>query len=219
MHHVFFDEWLDKRVSKIKNIFGSDWFTNKKILEVGACHGDLGIEFLKLGADVLFTDARSENLEFIKDKLQNLSYNPRIKILDQNVDYNLNQKFDLVLHLGLLYHLSNWKENLKTVLNHTNCMILESLVYPFELDEEILQKSNTYKYDNVNGYNPVFSQEQVEQCLIDLGCKFIRFDNKDIDTGYSWLYNDRLLRNLYSWKYGDNICSNTHYRRMWLVLR
>ena len=66
-----FKDWTEKRVRKIISIFGKDWFHHKKILELGACHGDVGLEFLKLGADVLFTDARESNLKILHDKWTN----------------------------------------------------------------------------------------------------------------------------------------------------
>jgi hypothetical protein len=46
--------------------------------------------------------------------------------LNQNRPWNLNRKFNLIIHWGLLYHLENWKDDLKHCLAHTNLICLES---------------------------------------------------------------------------------------------
>ena len=70
MHFDFFTEHKNNRVQKIISIYGSDWFKGKSILELGACHGDIGIEFIKLGAEVTFCDIREENLNEIINSLR-----------------------------------------------------------------------------------------------------------------------------------------------------
>ena len=99
MKRVFYDEWKNKRVNKIENIFGRDWFCGKSVLELGAAHGDIGLHFLKLGADVLFADVRIEHLRTINQKLFELNHSPKTIVLDQNKRYDLDRKFDLILHL------------------------------------------------------------------------------------------------------------------------
>ena len=128
MKRIFYDEWKNKRVNKIENIFGRDWFCGKSVLELGAAHGDIGIHFLKLGADVLFADVRIEHLRNINQKLFELNHNTKTIVLNQNKRYDLERKFDLILNTGVLYHLENWKQDLECAMNHTNVMILESVV-------------------------------------------------------------------------------------------
>ena len=38
------------------------------------------------------------------------------------------KKFDLILHLGTLYHVENWRNDLKCALRHGDLMILETMV-------------------------------------------------------------------------------------------
>jgi len=84
MKHLFYEEWKNKRVKKIENIFGRDWFCGKSILELGAAHGDVGSHFLKLGAEVIFTDIKEEYLQSIKDKIMDLNYTAYTLHIDQN---------------------------------------------------------------------------------------------------------------------------------------
>jgi len=225
MKHLMYKDWTEKRVNKIKNIFGKDWFHHKKILELGACHGDVGMEFLKLGADVLFTDARESNLKLLYNNLKEINFNPKIKILDQNKNYNLKEKYDLILHLGVLYHIKNWKKDLENCLKHTNKLILESLVCPIKSTKSTTENSYIYRYNSIDGIESIFTQEDVEKYLSKLGCKFIRLDTADLNTNWSWMNEEKRVRKIYDWSY-ESIKSyiydpkdSTQFRRMWIVLK
>ena len=62
----FFNEWRIKRVDKLINIFGLEWFKGKKILEMGCGYGNIGLYLESLGSIVHFSDARKEVLDKIK---------------------------------------------------------------------------------------------------------------------------------------------------------
>ena len=227
MNHVFYEQWCNSRVNKIVDVLGEDWFAGKHILELGACHGDIGIPLLKLGAEVLFSDVRKENLQVIKDKFTYEDFVPSTIELNQNLEYNLNTRFDLVLHLGTLYHVENWKQDLECALRHTNLMFLETVVSPFENTPDMLRERSNYKYDGYNCKEPLFTQESVEKTLKDLGCKYIRFDNQSLNSDWNWLRNGSLIKNVYDWNY-NNVQSyslNTkaeqivHFRRMWMIIK
>lgn len=232
MKHLFYEDWTKKRIQKIINIFGNDWFKQKEILELGASHGDIGIELLKLGSKVHFVDVRQELLETITSTLSNYNFNATTSLINQNNDYSLNKRFDLVLNLGVLYHLENWKNDLRCALSHSNMMILESKVSPFEGSKDALidipdYDSSVFKFNYNYGSHdcktPIFTQESIENELTNLGCKFIRFDNKELNSD-GWINEDYLGSHVYDWTYDKNekleVNKNVfvHYRRMWLVL-
>jgi SAM-dependent methyltransferase len=221
MKHLFYDEWKNKRVSKILNIFGKNWFKKKEILELGCAHGDVGFEFLKLGSNVVFSDAREEFIKGIRDKISEYNYKPDCALVDQNKDYNFNKKFDLVIHMGVLYHLENWENDLKCALSNTDAMILETIVGTkngFYINNE------NYKYDSYSKRVSIFTQENIEEHLKSLGCKFIRFDDPELNCS-GWLYNGEYIENIYDWDYWnyeirmENTKGRIHHRRMWLVLK
>ena len=54
MKYLMYENWTKKRIDAILKQFGEDSFNRATMLEMGACHGDIGIEFMKLGADVAF---------------------------------------------------------------------------------------------------------------------------------------------------------------------
>lgn len=220
MNLVLYDNWFKKRLNKIQSIFGVDWFSNKKILELGCCDGLFGIELLKLGSQVVFADIDRDKLDNISNTIRYKSYNPSVIAIDQNKDYDLSQKFDLVLHLGVLYHLDNWRNDLQCALRHTDTMILETITV-FEPD------SASYAVP----LDPMTDIE-IETELRKLGCKFFRFDSAELNTQWSWFRTNVMVRHLYDWteeKYKkgfytvenpiSGIQYNNHFRRMWLVLK
>lgn len=225
MKNVFFEDWNKKRVDKIVSIFGKDWFADKKILELGACHGDIGINFLKLGSDVTFCDARIENLSEIRTKFKDNFFDPKVVTLDQDKKYDLKEKFDLVIHFATLSHLENWKEDLQCALNHSNLMLLETSVNPIENSRDTLEECNDFAYEAYNGKNSSFTQESVESVLQSLNCKFIRLDTSDLNSNWSWSFTNCRFRLVYDWTYDNYKMYDNQkngvvlYRRFWMVLK
>lgn len=227
MKQLFYNEWANTRVNKIINIFGKKWFNDKKILELGAAHGDIGIELLKIGAHVCFSDGREENLQSIVNNLEPYNYKPDIQLIDQNTPWSLDKTFDLVLHLGTLWHIENWKQDLERSLSHSNVMILETMVNPRFGQSSANFSHPCIDYGPLNEIGSFFTQEAVEEELTNLGCKFIRFDDPDLNTS-GWAYNSIKLTTIYDWEYNDASVEMTsspqqthsiHHRRFWLVLK
>ena len=221
MKHIFYEKWYKKRVKKIIDIFGEDWFPSRKVLELGACHGDIGSELLKLGAEVSFTDARPEHLETIKDRFKDYDYIPMTGMVNQNFDYAFDRHFDLILHFGTLSHVENWKNDLFTAMKHTNCMLL---VNPINGAEDSFRDAEDYKYDGFQCREPLFTQESVEKTLADIGCKFLRLDTNTLNADWSWVRNGELLRHVYDWDYTnyESYRKGEHqvqFRRFWIVLK
>lgn len=225
MKHLFYKDWTKKRLQKIIDIFGADWFNNKKILELGACYGDIGIELLNLGADVTFSDARKEYLNNIEDTLLNLNYKPNLITINQEFDYNLDNHYDLILHLGLLYNIKNWKNDLQCALKHTNLMILETMVNPNKESIEITSPEG-FNYGPCDGIMSVVPQEVIEEEITNLGFKFLRFDNESLNSE-GWFFNDCKIKHIYNWNYklyDSQIYNNTpnyftHFRRFWIIIK
>jgi hypothetical protein len=232
MNHLFHQHYTQRRLKKITDVLGNGWFEKKSVLELGAAHGDVGVELMKLGANVTFSDVREEHLESIKEKL---FFEPQTVIINQNNPYDLHKKFDLVLHLAVLCHIENWKQDLASALNHSNLMFLETAVDPRKGSVDSFNPPSNFMYDGFNCKQPLFTQESVEAVLTSLGCKFIRFDCSELNSTWSWLTKDTMIKQVYDWSYDSlpyyvhkELKSNQtsvgvdyklHFRRMWLVLK
>lgn len=230
MKSLFYEQYSQKRIDKIFDIFGKTWFQNRRILELGCAHGDIGIEFLKLGSNVVFTDARLEYLEDIDKRLKDqYNYNADFALLDNDNDYDLQQRFDLVLHMGLLYHLSNWRNDIKNALNHSNLMILESTVTASIEENGIVVGLNTddqeYGYCSKKNTRTYFTQEEVEKELTLNGCKFLRLDDKELNVE-NQLAGNHTISLVYDWTYEKynqgyyNLMGNNVWlKRFWIVMK
>jgi SAM-dependent methyltransferase len=205
-------EWREKRIAKIEKIFGVDFFKNKSILEVACGYGHIGNHFSKLGANVEFTEGREEHLPFIREK------NPNSKVHHVNHDqlWNLNRRYDLVIHFGLLYHLTNWQQDLECAFLHSDLIILESEI----LDS--LKPMNFYEARDGGGYDQALStskfairptSDYVESVITKNNYSFVRYDDEDLDTPvhkYSWKVKGIHDRNGGYIGYGPT-------RRFWVV--
>lgn len=64
LFHPSYESWRIKRLTKILEIYSIDFFNGRRLLEVGAGHGDIGACFADLGAEVLCLDGRVQNINF-----------------------------------------------------------------------------------------------------------------------------------------------------------
>lgn len=194
-------EWDEKRFKFIWTLFEKEWFKGKRVLEVACGRGTFGKEFKKLGAEVVFTDARQL---FVDDLVEN-GYTAQM--MDQDKPWTVGGPFDLVIHFGVLYHLDDWKQDLRCAIETAPLVLLEteaSNVDDPTYERKIKEDSN--HYDQAFNANATrFSDTHVEAVLTELGVPFTRYDDPSLDGPFP-----------YSWKRGDNM-GGAITRRMWLI--
>jgi hypothetical protein len=177
-------QWNTNRLRKLYQILGDDWFKNKKVLEVASGHGDNGKDLVLKGAKVVFTDAREIFVNFLKEEGLDA------RVLNIDGSWSLDEKFDLVLYWGVLYHLDHWKESLKSTLEHTDLLCIETIVSLQDgLDYE--EKVTEEGYDQAfSGTGTRMAVENFENYIIALGATFIRYDDLDLNAdacaSYTW---------------------------------
>ena len=131
----WFNHWRKVRVKKIEDVLGQDWFKGKKILELGAGFGNVGLYFKSLGADVTMSDARSKCLEAIlkKDKDAN------VILLDQDSKWELPEQYDLIIKkteaLVEAIKVNKWDFWENSLEYKPDCIIWESGDYETFQDE------------------------------------------------------------------------------------
>lgn len=219
-----FNDWRVKRVKKLEHIFSREWFKNKKVLEMACGFGNIGLYLKSLGADATFADARQDSLDMVKKKDQDA----RVILLDQEKPWILSQKFDLILHFGLLYNLDNWERDLRTTIQHTRYVALETAVArysnPFEC-KIVKPEYPSELYGPYSGTGTLVSSSNIESIFEEMGADYHRYDDSDLNMEESW------SEYRYDWKeeYGPvvqysetpvvNTWDNIHLggRRFWVV--
>jgi cyclopropane fatty-acyl-phospholipid synthase-like methyltransferase len=182
--------WRAKRIKKIESIFEPGFFKGKTILELGCGHGHIGKYFREeLGAVVTFSEGRIDHHEFIARN------NPgaEIVLLDQEYDWSLGRKFDLVLHFGVSYHLVNWRQDLRCATEHTNLIIFESLVAnSLKPDFKRCVGEINAKDQSINPHKigTRASAAYIESEITRNGFTFERYDDPDLNSAshtYDWI--------------------------------
>ncbi len=179
-----YNAWTVSRMNTIKKYFAPEYFKSKTLLELGCGVGHNGNKFYELGADVTSCDGRKDYLTIV-NKLY-----PHIKTLIMDCDKdNIQDKYDVILHWGLLYHLNEIELHLENVAQKCDVLLLESVVV--DSDDDILIVSHESGYDqacnNNKGCRP--SQSHVERLLKKNGFNFklIKDDMLDAEIHlYNW---------------------------------
>jgi len=182
---LVFNDWRIKRVRKLEQIFGVDWFQGKKILELGCGYGNVGLYLQNLGAEMTFCDARTDFLDVIKGKCQKA----KIICLNQEKKWDLNDRFDLIIHWGVLYHLNNWKQDLECALKQTKYLCLESAVNKFENSVEFKVRGyvgDKKIYTAFDGVGTLPSSSLIEGQFNQYAN--IRFDDEDLNGQGNFMY-------------------------------
>lgn len=184
--------WINNRFSviynEITNLFGIDFLKNKSLLELGAGYGDFGYKFYELGVNVTCIEGRLENLEILQQK------HPYFTSLLCDIDKEyINQKYDIILHCGLLYHMKNIEQNLENCLQNCDVFILETenidsdedsdnIVMVLENSSSICQMSSLINSDCTN-YSSRTTRKYLENIFERHNFKFVLLDSSEAN-GY-----------------------------------
>lgn len=199
-------DWTDRRINKIIDVMGEDFFIDASGLELGCLHGVVGAVLRdKFNCDMTFTDARVSNEEhFLKNNRKSI-----LLILDQENEWNLNRQLDFVIHWGILYHLNNWQQDLKCTLEHSKVVFLESEVSDsldpnFEIKAEESSNKNDQAFSGT-GSRP--SAAFIEKILDSFGAKWTRYDDEMLNSGF----------HEYDWISKDDRTQTNGRRRFWII--
>ena len=144
-----YDEWKASRMNGVKKYISPEYFDSKTLLELGCGYADLGNKFHEMGAIVTSSDARSEHLEIVAQRY------PHIKTLLIDCDNEVIQnKYDIIVHWGLLYHLCEIEKHLEMISENCDLLLLET---------EIADSDDPTFFISVseNGYDQAFHKQGI----------------------------------------------------------
>jgi hypothetical protein len=99
--------------------------------------------------------------------------------------------FDLILHWGVLYHLDDWRRDLKDALDRTSLLCLETEIWdsPDPTFEHKREESSKLYDQALNGIGTIMSASCIEGYLSSLGASVVRYQDADLNAGpmkYDW---------------------------------
>lgn len=203
----YFD-WNQKRIKGIIDQYGYKFFYGKKLADLGCGYGDLSGTLYRLGAEITAVDVRQDHLKVVSKKF------PGIKVVRANLEGPwpfFGTKFDMILDLGLICHLSSIEDHLKAACSSTTYLILETAVCDSDDPNKIIQVPEAKEvYDlSFNGTGSRPSPAYVERILNDCGMTFKRMDNAKFNSS----------EYKYDWVAQNNNSTDIHKRRIWFCVK
>ncbi|MGN6375792.1 MAG: class I SAM-dependent methyltransferase [Sphingomonas sp.] len=193
-HHSYRD-WRTRRIEKLLELYGIDFFIGRKVLELGCGHAEIGAFFADLGAEVLAVDGRMRTINHARLRHRCV---PRLQfaVCDLEQDFSSLGRFDLIINFGLLYHLRDVAAHLGCCFALADDMVLESVVCDStdphlvilrdedpELEEEALHGTGSRP-------SPFF----IERVAAEHGFSIERVFSSDLNSGrqfcYDWEHKD-----------------------------
>lgn len=201
---MFSDHYINWRISRlngVKKYISPEYFKSKTLLELGCGYADVGNMFYELGAIVTSSDVRKEHLAIVDKRY------PHIKTLLIDGDNDtIKDKYDIIVHWGLLYHLKEIEAHLEIVSQKCDILLLETEVSDSD-DNQFYIRTNENGSDqafNLNGIRP--SQSYVEDVLEKNGFQFKLIKDPILNSGFhSYDWN---ITNSKNWRHG--------LRRFWI---
>lgn len=133
----------DRRHDEFEKIYP---LNRKRVLEVGCFEGIHTISLASRGANVVAIDSRMENLLKTLARLWSYNHQAQVELWDlekSKIPNRIPHEWDVLHHIGVLYHLSDPVRHLKTVLKRTkDAVILDTHI---ALDEDSAKQ--TYEVD------------------------------------------------------------------------
>lgn len=194
-----YEYWYSKRIVAIVEKYGESWFKGKKILELGCGYGDIGRVLSSLGAEVIYVEGREEHCAVLRKRY------PNNRVYQANLENEWplpsDEKFDLILHLGLLYHMKNYSYSLEKCAEQTENLVLETEVCDTDEDFVLTIDENKDGYDqSLTGQGSRPSAKHVESILEKCGFTFDRV--RDARCNANFHVYDWEVQNTKEWRSG-----------------
>lgn len=194
--------WRQARFDTILSYYGAAFFSGVRVLELGCGYADLGGALSELGADVTCTDGRPEHLAVAQARW------PGIATVCADLDHEWPfDHYDLILHLGLLYHLEPTHRSLRAACRSCTRLVLETEVCD-SADPQLVTTREEDGYDQaLSGLGCRPSAARVERTLAEERMAFERLADGRCNAGM----------HVYDWPLRQTGAAPDGQRRLWFA--
>jgi 2-polyprenyl-3-methyl-5-hydroxy-6-metoxy-1,4-benzoquinol methylase len=190
LFHPSYEDWRIKRVNKILELYGIDYFEGKNLLELGGGHGEIGAFFAELGANVLCLEGRMQNVNYASLKHRKVA-NFKCKHFNLEHDFSEFGRFDLIINFGLLYHLQKVDEHLNCCFRMSDDILFESVVCDSTDPYKIFfcDENKDIDEEALEGIGSRPSPFYIERIAKEHHFESIRYFNADLNSGKQFIYD------------------------------
>lgn len=213
LFHYSYDDWRLKRINKILEIYDIEDLKEKKILELGCGHGEIGACLADIGANVLALDGRKKNVNFAKLKHREIKNFKCIKFnLEQ--DFSKFGKFDLIINFGLFYHLKNAEQHLKCCFEIADDILFETVVCDSIDPQKIFfcDENENIDEEALEGTGCRPSPFYIERIAKENNFEVIRYFDSNLNSGNKFIYD-------WEHKNDERLGDDWKLRRFWRFLK
>ncbi len=197
--------WRARRILATLDHYGHRFFDGKTVLEVGAAFGAIGATLSALGADVTCLEGRMSNVRVIRNRY------PFLKAIQHDLGSGLpgQEVFDVIIHMGVLYHLPDPEAALRAACRRCRHLILETEVADSDDPELVVNvKEHAYRYDqSLVGQGSRPSPAFLERVLKEEKFSFTQIT----DARCNWDFHT------YDWPVTNSKQFRSGLRRMWFA--
>lgn len=190
LFHRSYDDWRTRRIDKLLELYGVDYFIGRNILEVGCGHAEIGAFFADLGAHVVAVDGRTKTINYARLRHRNV---PRLELQQRDLDGDFGAlgRFDLIINFGLLYHLRDVDAHLRRCFAMTDDLVAETVVCDsIDPDVILLREENAEaEEDALGGTGSRPSPFYIERLAIENGFAVERIFSSDLNSGTQFRYD------------------------------
>jgi hypothetical protein len=197
--------WRSRRIRTILEEYPARFFAGKTLLELGAGYGDIGAYFAALGARVTCLEGRAQNVDGIRRRYTFVAAAQH----DLNLGLPGGERYDVIVHLGVLYHLAKPESAIRDACRRCEHLILETEVSDSSDANLVSQvREHAYIYDQaLDGVGSRPSPAWVERVLTEEGFGFTRLE----DSRCNWELHE------YDWPLRNTGEFRNGRRRMWFA--
>lgn len=213
-YHKHYPEWRMRRINKILEIYGTDYFKGKRVLELGGGLGDIGAFFAELGAEVLSLEGRACNRNIANLRYRNLK-NFKSVDCDLESDFSDLGRFDLVINFGVIEIIQNIDNVLDCCMKLSDEIVLETMVCDSSNPDKIvfvdmdIETIDGPLNEKEKGARP--SPAYLENYFAKNDFSVTRYFTPDLTTTY--LASDGKPHHVYDWTPKDD--NSITKRRFW----
>lgn len=191
--------WRKARYECILNRLGSSWFSGKSVAELGAGWGDFAAMFVPLGAHATAIEGREAAVA------KGRGLHPEVRFLQQDLNHGLGtgEVFDLVLNVGVLYHVRQWEQLLRNCCAQARFLVLDTEVAD-SVDPDFVMLHDEVQSEPQNAIDGLASKPSpaaIERVLTECGFMFEHAKPEALWHVYDWdaLNDNGWRRGKYRW--------------------